>query len=99
MRDPSVVVLRPGARAGGVLEGRAATSADGDEGKRNGEGRLPGGQRGMAFRLPFDAALSPDGRTAYFTALAGDGAALFKSPVQGGAATKLADLVGPGAVT
>ena len=51
---------------------------------------------GMAFRLPFDAALSPDGRTAYFTALAGDGAALFKSPVQGGAATKLADLVGPG---
>jgi DNA-binding beta-propeller fold protein YncE len=51
---------------------------------------------GMAFRLPFDAALSPDGKTAYFTALAGDGAALFKSPARGGSATKLADLVGPG---
>jgi len=53
---------------------------------------------GGAFRLPFDAALSPDGKTAYFTALAGDGAALFKSPVSGGAPTKLADLVGPGPV-
>jgi hypothetical protein len=51
---------------------------------------------GMAFRLPFDAALSPDGKTAYFTALVGDGAALFKSPVGGGTPTKLADLVGPG---
>lgn len=51
---------------------------------------------GMAFRLPFDAALSPDGKTAYFTALVGDGAALFKSPARGGLATKLADLVGPG---
>jgi hypothetical protein len=55
-------------------------------------------QGGTAFRLPFDAALSPDGRTAYFTALTGDGAALFKSPVTSGAATKLADLVGPGSV-
>jgi len=51
---------------------------------------------GAAFRLPFDAALSPDGKTAYFTALVGDGAALFKSPVANGAATKLADLVAPG---
>src|SRR5262249_47397389 len=53
---------------------------------------------GAAFRLPFDAALSPDGKTAYFTALAGDGAALFKSSVRGGAPAKLADLVGPGPV-
>jgi hypothetical protein len=53
---------------------------------------------GTAFRLPFDAALSPDGKTAYFTALVGDGAALFKSPVTGGAPTKLVDLDAPGAV-
>jgi hypothetical protein len=51
---------------------------------------------GTAFRLPFDAALSPDGKTAYFTALVGEGAALFKSPVGGGTPTKLADLVAPG---
>lgn len=53
---------------------------------------------GTNFRLPFDAALSPDGKTAYFTALVDDGAALFKSSVTGGAPTKLADLVAPGTV-
>ncbi|MGZ6034552.1 MAG: hypothetical protein ACXWLG_03875 [Myxococcaceae bacterium] len=53
---------------------------------------------GTSFRLPFDAALSPDGKTAYFTALVDDGAALLKSPVMGGAATKVADLVGPGSL-
>jgi hypothetical protein len=53
---------------------------------------------GTSFRLPFDAALSPDGKTAYFTALVDDGAALFKSSVTGGAPTKLADLVAPGVV-
>jgi len=51
-----------------------------------------------AFRLPFDAALSPDGKTAYFTALVGDGAALFMVPAAGGSATKLADLVAPGSL-
>jgi len=50
---------------------------------------------GSTFRLPLDAALSPDGKTAYFTALADDGAALFKAPVRGGVATKLADLLAP----
>jgi Tol biopolymer transport system component len=53
---------------------------------------------GATFRLPYDAALSPDGKTAYFTSLVDDGAALFSSPVSGGSATKLADLVGPGSV-
>jgi Periplasmic component of the Tol biopolymer transport system len=53
---------------------------------------------GTAFRLPFDAALSPDGKTAYFTALVDEGAALFKSPATGGPPTKLADLVGLGSV-
>ncbi|HEY1418128.1 MAG TPA: hypothetical protein VGF41_09485, partial [Myxococcaceae bacterium] len=53
---------------------------------------------GAAFRLPFDAALSPDGKTAYFTALVDEGAALFKVPAAGGTATKLADLVSPGSV-
>lgn len=53
---------------------------------------------GATFRLPFDAALSPDGKTSYFTALIGDGAALFSSPVMGGSATKMADLVGPGSL-
>jgi hypothetical protein len=47
------------------------------------------------FRLPLDAALSPDGKTAYFTALADDGAALFKAPASGGMPTKLADLLAP----
>src|SRR5262249_9106696 len=53
---------------------------------------------GTSFRLPFDAALSPDGRTAYFTALVDEGAALFKVPAAGGMPTKLADLVAPGSV-
>jgi hypothetical protein len=53
---------------------------------------------GTNFRLPFDAALSPDGKTAYFTALVDDGAVLFKSSVTGGTPTKLADLVAPGTV-
>jgi DNA-binding beta-propeller fold protein YncE len=50
---------------------------------------------GSTFRLPLDAALSPDGKTAYFTALADDGAALFKAPVRGAMSTKLADLIAP----
>src|SRR5215468_8503702 len=53
---------------------------------------------GASFRLPFDAALSPDGKTAYFTALVDDGAALFKVPSAGGMVTKLADLVSPGSL-
>jgi hypothetical protein len=53
---------------------------------------------GAAFRLPFDAALSPDGKTAYFTALVDEGAALFKVPTAGGTATKLTDLVSPGSL-
>jgi hypothetical protein len=53
---------------------------------------------GAAFRLPFDAALAPDGKTAYFTALVDDGAALFKVPAAGGMLTRLADLVAPGSV-
>jgi hypothetical protein len=53
---------------------------------------------GASFRLPFDAALSPDGKTAYFTALVDDGAALFKVAAAGGMATKLADLVSPGSL-
>jgi len=53
---------------------------------------------GTSFRLPFDAALSPDGKTAYFTALVDDGAALFSVPASGGMPTKLADLVAPGSV-
>lgn len=32
------------------------------------------------FRAPLDAALSPDGKTAYFVALAGDEAAVFRTP-------------------
>lgn len=51
---------------------------------------------GASFRVPFDAALSPDGKTAYFTALVDEGAALFKVPAAGGTAAKLADLVSPG---
>jgi sugar lactone lactonase YvrE len=53
---------------------------------------------GASFRLPFDAALSPDGKTAFFTALVDEGAALFKVPAAGGTATKLADLVSPGSL-
>lgn len=53
---------------------------------------------GTTFRVPFDAALSPDGKTVYFTALVGEGAALLSSPVMGGSATKVADLVGPGSL-
>jgi hypothetical protein len=53
---------------------------------------------GGAFRLPFDAALAPDGKTVYFTALVDDGAALFKAPAAGGMPTRLADLVAPGSV-
>lgn len=53
---------------------------------------------GTYFRSPFDAALSPDGRTAYFTALVDEGAALFKVPAAGGNAAKLADLVSPGSL-
>jgi hypothetical protein len=53
---------------------------------------------GASFRLPFDATLSPDGKTAYFTALVDDGAALFQVPAAGGTPTKLADLVAPGSV-
>src|SRR4029450_10460372 len=50
---------------------------------------------GTTFRLPFDATLSPDGRTAYFTALADEGAALFSVPASGGMPTRLADLASP----
>ena len=53
---------------------------------------------GTSFRLPFDAALSPDGKTVYFTALVDDEAALFSVPAAGGTPTKLADLVAPGSV-
>ena len=53
---------------------------------------------GTTFRLPFDAALSPDGKTAYFTALVDEGAALFKVPTAGGMVTLLADLVSPGSL-
>lgn len=53
---------------------------------------------GTSFRLPFDATLSPDGKTAYFTALVDDEAALFSVPAAGGTPTKLADLVAPGSV-
>jgi len=53
---------------------------------------------GTTFRLPFDAALSPDGKTAYFSALVDEGAALFKVPVAGGMVTRLADLVSPGSL-
>jgi DNA-binding beta-propeller fold protein YncE len=53
---------------------------------------------GTTFRLPFDAALSPDGKTAYFTALVDEGAALFKVPTAGGMVTRLADLVSPGSL-
>ena len=53
---------------------------------------------GTTFRLPFDAALSPDGKTAYFTALVDEGAALFKVPAAGGMVTRLADLVSPGSL-
>ncbi len=53
---------------------------------------------GTTFRLPVDAALSPDGKTAYFTALVDEGAALFMAPVMGGSPTKVADLLGPGAL-
>jgi hypothetical protein len=53
---------------------------------------------GGAFRLPFDAALAPDGKTVYFTALVDDGAAVFKAPAAGGMPTRLADLVAPGSV-
>jgi hypothetical protein len=53
---------------------------------------------GTSFRLPFDAALSPDGQTAYFTALVDEGAALFKVAAGGGMATRLADLVAPGSL-
>src|SRR5215831_5099829 len=53
---------------------------------------------GTTFRLPFDAALSPDGQTAYFTALVDEGAALFKVAAAGGTVTRLADLVAPGSV-
>ena len=53
---------------------------------------------GNDFRLPFDAALSPDGRTAYFSALVDEGAALFRVPASGGMPTRVADLVSPGPV-
>jgi len=59
-------------------------------------GTIVGG--GTVFRLPFDAALSPDGKTAYFTALVDDGAALFRTSVSGGMPSKLADLIAPGSV-
>lgn len=53
---------------------------------------------GAAFRLPFDGALAPDGKTVYFTALVDDGAALFSVPAGGGMPSHLADLVAPGSV-
>ena len=53
---------------------------------------------GTTFRLPFDATLSPDGKTAYFTALVDEGAAVFSVPASGGMPTRLADLVSPGPV-
>ena len=53
---------------------------------------------GKNFRLPLDAALSPDGRTAYFSTLVDEGAALFRVPASGGMPTRLADLVSAGPV-
>ena len=53
---------------------------------------------GNTFRLPLDAALSPDGRATYFTALAEEGAAVFSVSASGGMPARLADLVSPGPV-
>jgi DNA-binding beta-propeller fold protein YncE len=43
-----------------------------------------------AFYSPLDGAPSPDGKTVYFTAMAQEGAAIFKIATAGGDATKLA---------
>jgi hypothetical protein len=53
---------------------------------------------GNDFRLPLDATLSPDGKTAYFTAVVDEGAAVLRVPGSGGMPIRLADLVSPGPV-
>ena len=50
---------------------------------------------GNNFRLPLDAALSPDGRTAYFSALVDEGAALFRVPASGGTPMPVTPLESP----